>query len=116
MGIGQYLSDTRVELRHVAWPSRTQTAVYTVLVALISIGVAAYLGLFDFLFTTGLTHVVSNLPATGEATQQQTNGTSTPLVQGRGIQITGTPSDENGNPLPGSTPTTQTTPITTQTQ
>ena len=59
----QYLKDTRAELRHVAWPTRTQTIVYTLLVAGISLGTAAYLGFFDFLFTTGLSQLVNNLPA-----------------------------------------------------
>ncbi len=62
-GFGQYLKDTQGELRHVAWPTRTQTIIYTVLVALISIGVAAYLGFFDFVFTTGLTDGVAALPS-----------------------------------------------------
>ena len=108
MGIGQYLSDTRVELRHVAWPSRTQTIVYTVLVALISIGVAAYLGFFDFLFTTGITRLVASLPSNTQTTQQPAS-TTAPLIQGNGIQITTTPS------TPGAKPTTQTIPVT-QTQ
>lgn len=55
--IGDYLRETRTELRHVAWPTRTQTIVYTVLVAAISVGIAAYLGLFDYIFTGALTHV-----------------------------------------------------------
>jgi len=59
-GIGQYFKDTRGELRHVAWPTQTQTIVYTILVAAISIGIAVYLGFFDFVFTTSLTHVVDN--------------------------------------------------------
>ncbi len=57
-GIGQYLKDTQGELRHVAWPTQTQTIVYTVLVAIISIGVALYLGFFDYLFTAGLSRVI----------------------------------------------------------
>jgi len=77
-GIGQYLKDTRSELRHVAWPTQLQTIVYTILVALISVGVAAYLGLFDFLFTTGLTKIVSTAPAQTQTTQQAT--TTAPQV------------------------------------
>ena len=63
MSIGQYLKDTRGELNHVAWPTRPQTIIYTVLVALISVGVALYLGFFDFLFTSGLTRVINILPS-----------------------------------------------------
>ena len=61
--IAKYLQETRAELRHVAWPTRMQTIVYTVLVALFSVGVSLYLGLFDFIFTTTLTRVISILPA-----------------------------------------------------
>ena len=68
MGIGQYLNDTRAELRHVAWPTRAQTIVYTVLVAALSIGVALYLGFFDFLFTTGLARILNVLPQSNPVT------------------------------------------------
>jgi preprotein translocase SecE subunit len=59
MSIGQYLKDTRAELRHVAWPTQLQTILYTTLVVFVSIAVALYLGLFDFLFTTGLARFVA---------------------------------------------------------
>ena len=64
MGFIQYLNDTRGELRHVAWPTRVQTIVYTILVVLISIIISLYLGLADFLFTSGLGKVVEILPST----------------------------------------------------
>ena len=63
MSLAQYLKDTQAELRHVAWPTRTQTVVFTVLVAAISIFVAAYLGFFDYVFTKGLTNYLGTLPA-----------------------------------------------------
>jgi len=88
-GIGDYLKETRAELRHVAWPTQSQTIIYTVLVALISVGIALYLGFFDFLFTTALTRVVSGLPSyNGITVTQQSGSTTTPLVQGNGITIT----------------------------
>ena len=98
-GIGQYLKDTQGELRHVAWPTQTQTVVYTILVAAISVGIALYLGLFDFLFTTGLTRVVSNLPQQGVTGTQEPASNAAPLVQGNGITITqgtSTPSTRSG--------------------
>ncbi len=58
----------------MAWPTQTQTIVYTVLVAVLSIGVALYLGLFDYIFTTGLTRVVSNLPQQSPVTVTQQPG------------------------------------------
>ena len=71
-GLGQYLKDTQAELRHVAWPTQTQTIVYTVLVAALSVGIALYLGLFDFLFTTGLTRIVGSASSNPiQVTQQQ---------------------------------------------
>ena len=80
-GIGQYLKDTRAELRHVAWPTRTQTVVYTVFVALISIGIALYLGFFDFVFTTALSRTVEVLPSSSAVTiTQQPAVQSTPIT------------------------------------
>lgn len=67
MALGQYLKDTQAELRHVAWPTRAQTIVFTILVALISIFVAAYLGVFDYIFTKSLTNYLSTLPSAGVA-------------------------------------------------
>lgn len=37
-------------MKHVSWPSRTQTIVYTAVVVGISLGVAVYLGLLDYIF------------------------------------------------------------------
>lgn len=62
MGFFQYIKDTKGELRYVAWPTRLQTIVYTILVIMISIFVALYLGLFDFIFTTGLRNTLEFLP------------------------------------------------------
>jgi len=54
MGLIQYFKDTQAEMRHVAWPTQTQTIVYTALVVLVSIIVSLYVGFFDFLFTRSL--------------------------------------------------------------
>lgn len=104
----QYLKDTRGELRHVAWPTQAQTIVYTVLVALLSVGVALYLGLFDFLFTTGLTRVISVLPGSYSAptngglqvqtVSTQNPGQQAPAVQGNTLNIV--PSTSGSNPVP----------------
>ena len=50
----QYLRDTRGELKHVSWPTRRQALIFTVLVIVISLLTAFFLGFFDFLFTTAL--------------------------------------------------------------
>lgn len=62
MSFIQYIKDTRGELHHVAWPTRVQTVIFTVLVILLSVFVALYLGIFDYLFTTGLGKAVEFVP------------------------------------------------------
>jgi preprotein translocase SecE subunit len=54
MSVFDYIKETQAELRHVAWPTQAQTIVYTVLVIAISIFIALYLGLFDYIFTSTL--------------------------------------------------------------
>ena len=76
MSFIQYIKDTQGELRHVAWPTRLQTIVYTILVALISIGVSLYLGLFDYIFTTSLARFLQVLPATAPTSIEQPIATS----------------------------------------
>ncbi len=49
-----YLKDTVAELKHVSWPTPKQATIYSVLVIAISIVVAIYIGIFDFLFSMGL--------------------------------------------------------------
>ncbi len=49
--ITDYLKETRGELKHVSWPTRKQTLVYTGVVIVISLLTALYLGAFDYLFT-----------------------------------------------------------------
>ncbi len=53
-----YLKDTRVELKHVSWPTQRQAIVYTALIIAVSVVVSLILGLFDFLFTSALDWVI----------------------------------------------------------
>jgi len=55
MSIAQYIKDTEAEMKHVNWPSRSQTITFTVLVILVSLATAALLGLSDFVFSKLLT-------------------------------------------------------------
>ncbi|OHA33262.1 MAG: preprotein translocase subunit SecE [Candidatus Taylorbacteria bacterium RIFCSPLOWO2_01_FULL_45_15b] len=50
MGLSQYLSETKGEIKHVSWPTRKQSIAYTAVVIIISIAVGVFLGLFDVLF------------------------------------------------------------------
>lgn len=47
----QYFKDTQTELKHVSWPTRKQAVIFTVVVIVISIVTAAYLGALDWAFT-----------------------------------------------------------------
>ncbi|HJO89599.1 MAG: preprotein translocase subunit SecE [Candidatus Pacebacteria bacterium] len=51
MRLINYIKDTKGELKHVSWPTRRQAFIFTILVIAISLFTAAFLGLFDFIFT-----------------------------------------------------------------
>ena len=57
MKIVEYIKDTRGELKHVSWPTRKQAIAFTIIVIALSLFVAGFLGLFDYLFTQILTKV-----------------------------------------------------------
>lgn len=46
-----YLRDSYQELKKVVWPTKKETLNHTLLVIGISLGVAIFLGVLDFLFT-----------------------------------------------------------------
>ncbi|MFA5934912.1 MAG: preprotein translocase subunit SecE [Candidatus Paceibacterota bacterium] len=52
--LSNYFLETREEMKHVSWPTRKQTFMFTILVIFISVVISAYLGLFDYLFSLGL--------------------------------------------------------------
>jgi preprotein translocase subunit SecE len=56
--LSNYILETRGELKHVSWPTRKQTFMFTILVIFISIIIAVYLGLFDYLFSIGLKNLI----------------------------------------------------------
>ena len=51
MNLITYLKETRAELKHVAWPTRKQAIMYTIVVIAISVLTSLYLGVFDYLFS-----------------------------------------------------------------
>lgn len=46
-----YIKDTRGELTHVSWPTRRQAIIFTIVVIIISILAAIFLGFFDYIFS-----------------------------------------------------------------
>jgi preprotein translocase SecE subunit len=61
MKILNYLKETKAEMKQVNWPSRRLTFVFTLIVILVSVLVAYYLGLFDVLFSRGLEQILYNI-------------------------------------------------------
>jgi len=56
--ITEYLKDTKAELKHVIWPGRQQTFFYTLIVIALSVVIAYYLGIFDYVFSLLLGKVI----------------------------------------------------------
>jgi preprotein translocase subunit SecE len=58
MKIAEYIKETKAEMKHVNWPTKSQAINYSLLVIGISIGTAIILGLFDFVFSLGLEKII----------------------------------------------------------
>ena len=48
--LANYIKETKIEMTHVAWPTKSQTVNFTILVVAFSVGVSLFLGVFDMLF------------------------------------------------------------------
>jgi len=51
--LGQYIKDSKNEMKNVTWPSRAEVKKHTLLVIGISLGVALFLGIIDYFLTLG---------------------------------------------------------------
>ncbi len=49
--IKKFFEESRAEFRHVNWPTREEGMRLTGIVIIMSVGLALFLGLFDYLFT-----------------------------------------------------------------
>jgi preprotein translocase subunit SecE len=58
MGLIEYIKDTKGEMKHVSWPTKKQAFSYTLLVILISVLVAFFLGIADFSFSKLLGNII----------------------------------------------------------
>jgi len=56
----KYIKDSMIEMKKVTWPSRKEALNYTVLIVIITIAVAIFLGSLDFIFSKILEIVVNN--------------------------------------------------------
>jgi preprotein translocase subunit SecE len=57
--VGEYLRDTRGELRKVSWPTRKQATNLTLIVLAVTIAMAIFLGAVDLLFGALVSLIVS---------------------------------------------------------
>lgn len=53
-----YIKETRQELHKVNWPTRKETVQHTLLIIAISIGVAIFLGAFDYIYRLILQQII----------------------------------------------------------
>lgn len=49
-----YLQESKEELLKVTWPNKQEVVQYTILVVAISLGVAAFIGIVDFVLNLGV--------------------------------------------------------------
>lgn len=51
MKISQFIKEAQAEAKHISWPTKKTTIIFTVSVIVFSALVGYYLGFFDFLFS-----------------------------------------------------------------
>lgn len=54
----KYIKDSMVEMKKVTWPSKKETYNYTVLVIGVSLAMAAFLGILDYIFNFVLSYII----------------------------------------------------------
>lgn len=54
----KYFADVQAEMKHVSWPTRQQSLMYTLMVLLVSFVTASYLGTLDYIFAAILKLVI----------------------------------------------------------
>jgi preprotein translocase subunit SecE len=58
MKLINYLKETKGELKHVSWPTKIQTVYFTIIVIILSLITAFFLGFFDTIFAKLLRIVI----------------------------------------------------------
>jgi len=59
--IVRYLRETRGEIRKVTWPTRQESWRLTAIVLAVTIATAAFLWLFDFIFSGGIQFLIERM-------------------------------------------------------
>lgn len=55
-----YLKNVQSELTHVVWPKRNQAMIHTGLIILLSAITAVFIGVLDYLLTSGVGYLISH--------------------------------------------------------
>ena len=58
-GLSKFFHETKEEMKKVTWPTKKETINHTIIVLIISVCVAAFIGLVDWFFTIGLDKLIS---------------------------------------------------------
>jgi preprotein translocase subunit SecE len=56
--ISRYFQESLEEMKKVTWPTKKETYNYTILVIVISLAVAAFLGILDYVFNLGFKELI----------------------------------------------------------
>jgi preprotein translocase subunit SecE len=56
--IKNFFEESRTEFRHVNWPTRAEAIRLTTIVICIALGLAIFLGFFDWLFTNAIKNFI----------------------------------------------------------
>ena len=59
ISLKSYLEAAISELKKVTWPTKQQITMYSIIVIAMSIGVAVFFGVLDFILNKGLTALIS---------------------------------------------------------
>jgi preprotein translocase subunit SecE len=57
--VSKYIRETRGELRKVTWPTREESQRLTAIVLGVTVAMAIFLGLLDFIFSSGVQSLVT---------------------------------------------------------
>lgn len=57
--ISKYVKESIIELKKVSWPTKKETYRYTLLVIGLSLLIASFLGILDFIFNLGLQTLIT---------------------------------------------------------
>jgi preprotein translocase subunit SecE len=55
----KYVQETKSELKKVTWPTKNQTINDTLMVLALSVAMAAFIGILDYVFNFGLSQLIS---------------------------------------------------------